>query len=705
MVRDLGKAVFEHETKRELTLRAAAKDGSGTVLSGAAFSVTDKDSKDLGVSGSTSSDVCTWTIVPADLDAFKDIDEDTSVTLLVNETTVPSGYVAVSRQVSLKAGIKDGVLVWTSLSRDGETAEADFLHNPRKVQITLQAVDNSGGQGVAATFALKDGSGKWIGSPLVIESDGAAKTVTLDAETYPALASALASDSMTLTAVQLTTDSSGKYTIVGSAEQTVTVSSSDYDTATGIAKKSAIFKNRQAKTTDTIRLRKEWYVGEDSRIYFPKDTETFYAALFSDEAKTRRVTGVYEISAAAGNPYKTKVISYLAAGTYYVAETDQYGTPVETDISADMYVTYANGGGSDESMVKISSSTAQVHNVTMKNHYAQLPDGGNYLSMLGVRKVVRNENGQIDSTFSGSVKIRITYKTGTKTYKQEKSLTVSKGTSSYIVFYVPLGEAGGDKKVNIYELNGTSAVQNGGTMVLGGKNYTAEINPTSVTVNEKQASTPLVLVTNTEVGNSETEPGEEDDSKPVAVLKLTKKVTYKHVPMEIKNQVFYIGIFDDAALTKLRFKKPIQFKGAKEMTASLKINLYKLKSQQVTFYFAELDKNNDFKPVKNGSTLSGYNVSYNKSSITLSKKNLEDEFVVTNDIPGGSKREKQLLDPKSGLASSPSALAEAQEIERTGNSSVSTRTADTTPILPYALTGLGALLAVAILLGYRRRRR
>ena len=687
-------AKFEHETKKELVLQVKAVDASDKTLPGAAFSVTDKDSKDMGLSGQTASDVTTYKVVPADLDAFKDLDEKTTVKLLVNETKVPSGYVASKKQISISAGIKDGVIVWEEHSSDGKTGVVSFPHNPRKVQITLQAVDNSSGNGVAATFGIKDGSGNWIGSPLVVESDGAAKTVTIDAATYPELASALASDSMTLTAVQITTDSSGKYTIVGSAEQTVKVSASDYDTATGIAKKSATFKNRQAKTTDTIRLRKEWYVGENSRIYFPKSAQTFYAALFSDAEKTKRVSGVYSISAAAGNPYKTKTISYLASGTYYVAETDQYGTPVSTDSAADMYVTYAKGGGSDESMVKIGSTTAQVHNITMKNHYKELPDGGNYVAMMGVRKVVRNENGEIDSSFSGSVKARVIYKTGLKTYKQEKTLTVSKGTSAYVVFYIPLGEAGGSKKVNIYELNGTSAVANGGTMVLGGSKYTAQINPETVTVSADQSSTPLVLITNTKMAPGQTESEETpDDTKPVAELKLTKKVTYKNVPMHV-NAVFYIGIFDDANLTKLRYKKPMQFKNASSLTASLKINLYKLKSQQVTFYFAEVDK--DGKPVKSGKSF-GYNVTYNKSSITLNKKNLKDEFIVTNDIPSGSKKEQQLTDPSSGFAGDASAVAEAQEIERTGNSAASTNTGDETPVGMMVGIALGALAAVILL--------
>ena len=147
----------------------------------------------------------------------------------------------------------------------------------------------------------------------------------------------------------------------------------------------------------------------------------------------------------------------------------------------------------------------------------------------------------------------------------------------------------------------------------------------------------------------------------------------------------------------------MQLRNANELTASLKINLYKLKSQQVTFYFAEVDKNG--KPV-GGAKGFGFNVKTNKNSITLNKDNLEDEFIVTNDIPGGSKAEKRLTDPSSGFAGDAGAVAAAQEIQRTGNSSSSTATGDSTPILPFALAALGALaLAVIALLLFRKARR
>ncbi len=212
---------------------------------------------------------------------------------------------------------------------------------------------------------------------------------------------------------------------------------------------------------------------------------------------------------------------------------------------------------------------------------------------------------------------------------------------------------------------------------------------------------PTAVITNKEVKGNEKDP-EEDDDQLQAKLTLTKKVTYKGKPIRV-NSVFYIGIFDDKNLTKLRMKKALQFKNASQVSSKeLTINLYKLKSKEVTFYIAEVDK--DGKPVESGKK-SGYDISPLMQSVTLNKKNLNAEVVITNDIREGSRKEQALTDPTSGFGGDPAAVAEAQDIQNDENTSAQTKTGDTAPILPLMIALVTALVVILGILFRRGRRR
>ena len=190
-------------------------------------------------------------------------------------------------------------------------------------------------------------------------------------------------------------------------------------------------------------------------------------------------------------------------------------------------------------------------------------------------------------------------------------------------------------------------------------------------------------------------------------LKLTKAVTYKKTPIRV-NGTYYIGIFEDAAHKKILYKKAMALANASSMTSTLKINLYKLKSksQSITLYFAETDSKGN---VVSGGKKTGYNISLNQTSVTLSPSNAEASVILTNDIIKGSKAAQRLTDPSSGFAGDRSALAEAQHLANT-NSVTGRKTGDDSPIGPLALAamisgGVILLLAAVILLRRRRKRR
>lgn len=187
---------------------------------------------------------------------------------------------------------------------------------------------------------------------------------------------------------------------------------------------------------------------------------------------------------------------------------------------------------------------------------------------------------------------------------------------------------------------------------------------------------------------------ERKTEKETAELKLTKAVTYKKTPIRV-NGTYYIGIFEDAAHKKLLFKKAMSLANASSMTSTLKINLYKLAAPHtITLYFAETDKNG--KVVSSGKK-SGYDISLNKESVTLSPTNADESIVLTNNVRDGSVAAANLTNPSSGFAGDASALAEAQALSN-GEATASKPTGDDTPYEPFALTaGISAAIIFLLL--------
>ena len=181
-------------------------------------------------------------------------------------------------------------------------------------------------------------------------------------------------------------------------------------------------------------------------------------------------------------------------------------------------------------------------------------------------------------------------------------------------------------------------------------------------------------------------------------------MVYKNTPIRV-NSVYYIGIFDDAALTKLRYKKAMTFTNASELTATLKVNLYKLESKEVTFYFAEVDEQGN---VLKGGKDFGYDISQNKNSVTLNANNLADEVIITNTVIEGEKVAQELSNPTSGLAGDSAALAPAQNLAASSNSSDNTTTGDDNPILQLIIiliVSVVVIIAIVVVMIIRRNRR
>ena len=185
-----------------------------------------------------------------------------------------------------------------------------------------------------------------------------------------------------------------------------------------------------------------------------------------------------------------------------------------------------------------------------------------------------------------------------------------------------------------------------------------------------------------------------------ASLTLTKSVIYKKTPIRV-NATYYIGIFADAAHTKLLFKKAMSLKDASSMSDTLKVNINSQKGRTITLYFAETDRNG--KVVESGKK-TGYNISISQSQVTLSQSNMTAGVTVTNEILDGSRAAERLTDPDSGFAGDSAALADAQALASSSN--LNSRTGDDSPLMRYALLLVIACAGVAagLYLVLRRRK-
>ena len=125
----------------------------------------------------------------------------------------------------------------------------------------------------------------------------------------------------------------------------------------------------------------------------------------------------------------------------------------------------------------------------------------------------------------------------------------------------------------------------------------------------------------------------------VAQLSITAFVTYHDSPKRVTNQ-FHLGIFTDAAHTKLLFNKALELNNASSRTSTLKINLYKLKNKDhaITLYFAAVDASG--RVLKNGSVF-GYKLYPNVRSVTMSPTQEKASVILYCDMLEGTAQSKK----------------------------------------------------------------
>ena len=479
-----------------------------------------------------------------------------------------------------------------------------------------------------------------------------------------------------------------------------------------------------ALTSDSIKVTKSVYLGEDTGIYHTGDYK-YYVALFKDKNLTKRVkdAGVRTISFTGSGLTASTTFSNLTPGTYYVGETDAKGNPVgrekDKKKAADpFYVDYSG------QKVKVSGISTKTIPVEMKNHYFEMPADCAYYGRIKITKRVTDENGNPQNS-GGTFFFMVNNDT-----KNIKRISMEGTSSAWTYVYLKASEE--SKQYTITEVrprieNGSYAKDGDGKYIFdemtnsSGSVWNVYYQNQTVTVTKGQKEVPEVIVTNRAINRGQPESGTGPEAgtetgtstgKPsdTATITMVKKATYKGNPIRL-NSTFYFGIFEDAALTKLR-SAPVKMtlSNASEKQRTMTVNLYMLEKDKrtVTLYFAETDKN--------GKVLTSANSAYEVSpqgaiKVTVDPQNPEATVTFTNNITVGSSMENRLLDPESGLAGDASAVDDSYRgiggtaEEGTSGSGTSAKTGDDTPLALWMTTLLCACVVAWLMLGQKSGRR
>lgn len=210
----------------------------------------------------------------------------------VKELTAPEGYVLDPAVYTVSLG--------TTAKSDGTVEKVVMVDDTTKVHISKQDF-TTGEEITGARLIIRDSEGKivedWI-------TDGKQKELTgelIAGETYTLKEISAPKGYDIAETVTFTVGKDGKI-------QTV------------------VMKDKLSEGNGEISVHK--YVKMDNRYVAVSDT--FYTALFSDTACTKRVSSVVPLE-VKDSYTTTAVFENLPYGTYYVAETDEYGNVISKD--------------------------------------------------------------------------------------------------------------------------------------------------------------------------------------------------------------------------------------------------------------------------------------------------------------------------------------------------------------------------------------
>ncbi len=433
------------------------------------------------------------------------------------------------------------------------------------------------------------------------------------------------------------------------------------------------------------------------------------------DAQTLTVSKNNSTSGTNGSARFTVPVDALHGTTYYVYEVDAEGRPIQN--SSDMKIQIKGGDRTGENGAAVTMKAMEVDSYRAKGtyvvtdrtiriqnlytdsyynaHRSEFMSNGMFDIQLKVVDASGNEL-PVDNLVA---EFRVRTRDGKLALKNNQKITLkntSVGERRNISFPVPIDTGKQTMGVTLMSIRTTAGVSLAKDYTLLTASYDGNFSKVGSRTGERiftihadaENQGPVVFVLR------------KNETNEKASLTLTKSVIYKKTPIRV-NATYYIGIFADAAHTKLLFKKAMSLKDASSMSDTLKVNINSQKGRTITLYFAETDRNG--KVVESGKK-TGYNISISQSQVTLSQSNMTAGVTVTNEILDGSRAAERLTDPDSGFAGDSAALADAQALASSSN--LNSRTGDDSPLMRYALLLVIACAGVAagLYLVLRRRK-
>ena len=561
-------------------------------------------------------------------------------------------------------------------------ADPNFLYGITYPDLTNQALTVVCGQKAAATIQNQLGNSVVVLRLLDAASDKqlpGAKMVIKDAKTGRAVYSFTTGNEVETLTNKL---AAGSYVL------TELIAPGGYSNTSDVA-----FKVKDGQTTEVVMRNASYgksahklmvsmqvYVG-DAQVY-AKDTTsgtyakekryTYYAALFADKARTQKVSDVKEITVSGLSGSVS--FSNLEKGTYYLAETDEYGNVLS---ASDIHGTECKIEYSDGGKVSVSASSAQA---VIKNVYSSLPKGYRHTATLTITKKLQTASGEAQTdtkTFYAGIYRKKDF-SDTPTVVALDLKNASEATAKRRILLSSSNE------VNYY----IAEVDKSGKRITDEASfgYTIQVDQPEVTL--KGGEEKHVTITNkTRVSK--------------VTLYLTKKV-YEGTSKKAVNETFYAGLFKDPEFTQL-YAKPIalQLKNKSEITLKLSLNLGAAAGAKI--YVAEVDENG--KVVQAGAKF-GYDIRVVNATAEFTQKQTEVQSILLNSVYSSSSEDNwNKIISRDGNNIGGSGIGSGSNGGGGASANGSVQTGDETPILPYVGGLAAAALVIAVLLVAGRRKR
>ena len=434
------------------------------------------------------------------------------------------------------------------------------------------------------------------------------------------------------------------------------------------------------KSAHKLTVSMQVYVG-DAQVY-AKDTTsgtyakekryTYYAALFADKARTQKVSDVKEITVSGLSGSAS--FSNLEKGTYYLAETDEYGNVLS---ASDIHGTECKIEYSDGGKISVSASSAQA---VIKNVYSSLPKGYRHTATLTITKKLQTASGEAQTdtkTFYAGIYRKKDF-SDTPTVVALNLKNASEASAKRRILLSSSNE------VNYY----IAEVDKSGKRITDEASfgYTIQVDQPEVTL--KGGEEKHVTITNkTRVSK--------------VTLYLTKKV-YEGTSKKAVNETFYAGLFKDPEFTQL-YAKPIalQLKNKSEITLKLSLNLGAAAGAKI--YVAEVDENG--KVVQAGAKF-GYDIRVVNATAEFTQEQTEVQSILLNSVYSSSSEDNwNKIISRDGNNIGGGGIGSGSNGGGGASANGSVQTGDETPILPYVGGLAAAALVIAVLLVAGRRKR